>query len=76
MNIDVIISADHIQEEYLENKIVVVIDMLRATSVITTALANGAKEVIPILTVEEAFNKKKELSNEGINALLGGEEEL
>ena len=60
MNIDVIISADHIKEEYLDDKIVVVIDMLRATSVITTALANGAKEVIPMLTVEEAFNKKKD----------------
>lgn len=73
MNIDVIISADHIKEEYLENKIVVVIDMLRATSVITTALANGAKEVIPMLTVEEAFKKKKELSQKGISSLLGGE---
>ncbi|WP_291650270.1 2-phosphosulfolactate phosphatase family protein [Clostridium sp.] len=73
MNIDVIISADHIKEEYLEDKIVVVIDMLRATSVITTALANGAKEVIPMLTVEEAFNKKKELSKKGVDTLLGGE---
>ncbi|MCR1951003.1 MULTISPECIES: 2-phosphosulfolactate phosphatase family protein [unclassified Clostridium] len=73
MNIDVIISADHIKEEYLEDKTVVVIDMLRATSVITTALANGAREVIPMLTVEEAFNKKKELSEKGIATLLGGE---
>ena len=73
MNIDVIISADHIKEEYLDDKIVVVIDMLRATSVITTALANGAKEVVPMLTVEEAFNKKKELSEKGLDALLGGE---
>ena len=38
MKLDVIISADNIKEEYLENKIVVVIDMLRATSVIITAL--------------------------------------
>lgn len=73
MNIDVIISADHIKEEYLENKTVVVIDMLRATSVIITALANGAKEVIPMLTVEESFKKKMELSKLGIPSLLGGE---
>lgn len=73
MNIDVIISADHIKEEYLEDKIVVVIDMLRATSVVTTALANGAKEVIPMLTVEEAFEMKKYLSEKGIDSLLGGE---
>lgn len=73
MKLDVIISADNIKEEYLENKIVVVIDMLRATSVIITALANGAKEVFPILTVEEALKKKEELIMNGINPLLGGE---
>lgn len=73
INIDVIISADHIKEECLENKVVVVIDMLRATSVIVTALANGAKEVIPMLTVEESFEKKEELLRKGIEPLLGGE---
>ena len=72
MNIDLVISADNINSEYLKNKVVVVIDMLRATSVITTALANGAKQVFPILTVEESFDKKKELlSKEDI--LIGGE---
>lgn len=73
MKLDVIISADNIKEEYLENKIVVVIDMLRATSVIITALANGAKEVFPILTVEEALKKKEELIMKRIHPLLGGE---
>lgn len=73
MKIDVIISADNIKSEYLENKIVVVIDMLRATSVITTALANGAKQIFPILTVEEAFDKKKELLSKGEDTLIGGE---
>lgn len=73
MKVDVVISADHIKEEYLENKIVVIIDMLRATSVITTALANGAEKVIPILTVEEAFKIKEELKRKNIDGLLGGE---
>ena len=73
MKLDVIISADNIKEEYLEDKIVVVIDMLRATSVIVTALANKAKELFPILTVEEAFNKKEELLRDGKEVLLGGE---
>lgn len=73
MKIDVIICADNIKSEYLENKVVVVIDMLRATSVITTALANGAKKIIPILTVEEAFDKKKELLLSGEDTLIGGE---
>lgn len=73
MKLDVVISADNIKEEYLENKIVVVIDMLRATSVIITALSNKAKEVFPILTVEEAFVKKEELLNLGLCPMLGGE---
>lgn len=70
MNIDVIVSADDIRPELIENKTVVVIDMLRATSVITTALANGAKKVIPVLTVEQSFNIAESL-NEGV--ILGGE---
>ena len=67
MKIDVIISADYIDSEVLKGKIAVVIDMLRATSVITTALYNGAKKVIPVVSVEEAFEKAKE------EVLLGGE---
>lgn len=70
MKIDVVISADYIKQEDLKEKSVVIIDVLRATSVITTALANGAKQVIPTLTVEEAFEKKKEI---GESSLLAGE---
>ncbi|WP_160670243.1 2-phosphosulfolactate phosphatase family protein [Clostridium sp. C8-1-8] len=70
MNIDVIISADDIRPELIKNKVVVVIDMLRATSVITTALANGAEKVIPVLTVEESFKIAESLNNE---VILGGE---
>lgn len=55
MKIDIIISADDIKKEKIENKTVLVIDMLRATSVITTAINNGCKKVIPVLTVEEAL---------------------
>ena len=73
MKLDVIISTDNIKQEYLENKIVVVIDMLRATSVIITALSNKAREVFPILTIEETWEKKEELMASGINPLLGGE---
>ncbi|MBE6047213.1 MAG: 2-phosphosulfolactate phosphatase [Clostridium sp.] len=71
MNIDVIISADYIREDLIKDKTVVVIDMLRATSVITTAIMNGCKEVIPTLTVEEAFEKRDEIGKE--NCILGGE---
>jgi 2-phosphosulfolactate phosphatase len=55
MNIDLIISADDIKKEKIINKSVIVVDMLRATSVIVTALNNGSTGVIPVLTIEEAL---------------------
>lgn len=73
MKIDVIISANHIEEESLKGKVAVVIDMLRATSVITTALANGAKKVIPVVSVEKAFEIAEDIKNSGEGVLLGGE---
>ena len=71
MKVDVIISADDITESKIENKIAVVIDMFRATSVIVTALSNGCKEVIPYLTIEETLEHAKKLNRE--DYILGGE---
>lgn len=73
MKIDVIISANYIDEESLRGKVAVVIDMLRATSVITTAMANGAKKVIPVVSVEKAFEKAEEFKLNGEEVLLSGE---
>lgn len=70
MNIDIIISADDIKEEKILNKSAVIIDMLRATSVIATAVTNGVKKVIPVLTIEEALNIASDDRSEYI---LGGE---
>ncbi|KAJ50842.1 2-phosphosulfolactate phosphatase [Clostridium tetanomorphum] len=70
MKIDLIISADDIKKEKVIDKSIVVIDMLRATSVIVTAMNNGCKEVIPVITIEEALsiaNKNKD------KYILGGE---
>ena len=45
---------------YQDNEsIVVIIDILRATSAICTALDYGAKAIIPVATVEEAMEYKK-----------------
>lgn len=45
----------------VNNAIVVVIDVLRATSTIATALYNGAKEIIPVDSVERCIQLGKEL---------------
>jgi len=50
----------------ISNSIVVVIDILRATSTITTALYNGAKEVIPVDSVSRCIEIGKHLN--GITA--------
>ena len=50
----------------VSTSIVVIIDVLRATSTITTALHNGAKEVIPVDSVAECIRIGKNI--EGITA--------
>lgn len=70
MKIDLIISADDIKKEKVIDKSVVVIDMLRATSVIVTAMNNGCSEVIPVITIEEALSIA---DNNRDNYILGGE---
>ena len=47
----------------------VVLDILRATSSIVTALANGAEKIIPVATIEEALAEKTDHPE----ALLAGE---
>ena len=56
MYINVIPTAQQAQGINFSGQTAVVIDVLRATSVITTALENGAREVIPVKTVDEAQN--------------------
>ena len=50
---------------------IVVIDILRATSVIIHAISQGALEIIPVATVEEAFQLAKNFPQG--TTLLGGE---
>lgn len=70
MKVDIIISADYISEDKLKGKTAIVIDMLRATSVITTAVMNGCRKVIPVLTVERALELAQLLKED---CILGGE---
>lgn len=71
MKISVICTTQQAQDIDFSGKIVVVIDVLRATSVITTALDNGAREVIPVQTVEEA--QSLYAASDASTTLRGGE---
>jgi 2-phosphosulfolactate phosphatase len=59
-----------VEPHELAGKMVVVIDVLRATTTIIHALAAGAKEVVPLLEVDEALTLAAKLPGQ---AVLGGE---
>jgi 2-phosphosulfolactate phosphatase len=70
MKIRLMPRVEDIDEREIAGSNVIVIDVLRATSVIVTALNNGARGVIPVLSPEEAFKVRDRV---GESAVLGGE---
>jgi 2-phosphosulfolactate phosphatase len=62
-------DISRLPERDLRNTTCVVFDVLRATSSMITALANGVAEIFPVKTIEEALALRKEMPD----ALLGGE---
>ena len=71
MKVNVLLSPLNADDLYFTGKTTVVIDILRATSVIVTALGNGAREIIPVNTVD--FAMKVSGNAFGGQTLLGGE---
>ena len=71
MHIDIPFVPSHLNPNFLSSRVVVVIDVLRATSVMVHAMLQGAIEIIPVLTVEEAFQMVKTFPRS--TTLLGGE---
>src|SRR5213592_3037750 len=71
MKIDVYFTPLGLGAGDLGGRGIVVIDVLRATTTIVTALANGAKAVIPAATSEEAVRLASHLEKDGV--LLAGE---
>jgi len=55
MRIEVVSTVDEIRQEQIRNRVVIVIDVLRAASSIVTALVSGAREVIPVETTGQAL---------------------
>jgi 2-phosphosulfolactate phosphatase len=71
MKIDVHFTPLGLVAGDLAGRGVVVIDALRATTTVITALANGAKAVIPAASSEEAVRLASNLEKDGV--LLAGE---
>ena len=71
MDLEVILSPRSLDADALAGRDVVVIDVLRASSTIATALSNGARSVIPVAEQGEAGRLAASLDPDV--SLLGGE---
>ncbi len=71
MKIEVFFSPSQIDDLFLRDKNVVVIDVLRASTTVITALNNGAREIIPVNTIESAVKVSGNLFGDVV--LRGGE---
>ncbi|HVN48792.1 MAG TPA: 2-phosphosulfolactate phosphatase, partial [Bacteroidota bacterium] len=71
MKIDLSFSTTQFDELQLRDKNIVVIDVLRASTTITIALNNGAREIIPVASIESAVKISGSLFGEV--TLRGGE---
>jgi 2-phosphosulfolactate phosphatase len=71
MHVDIQFLPSPPHSHLLSDRVVVVMDILRATSVIVHALSQEASEIIPLATVEEAFQMARAFPRGFV--LLGGE---
>lgn len=74
MKLSVYATPDSVMDKELKDKSVVVIDVLRATSTILTALNNGCREVIPAIEIEEVIRMSKNYEKDSF--LLCGERNI
>jgi len=71
--LETLFIPEEIKNTELAGKLVVIIDVLRASSTIVTALVNGCRGFVPILSPGQAKKKAQQFEKEKV--LLGGERE-
>jgi 2-phosphosulfolactate phosphatase len=74
VRLDVFFGYQQLSAAEVTGRIVAVIDVLRASTTIAVALANGAKAVVPFASGEEAAERIKQLDRS--DARLAGEQKL
>ena len=74
MRVDVIFGAASVAPSDVAGKVVAVIDVLRASTSIATALGNGARAVIPMEGSEEVVTRSKQFERSDV--LLAGERKM
>lgn len=71
MKVEVFLTSHTVTEEDVKGRTVIVIDVLRASSTIATALSNGARAVVPVADMAEAGKIATNLDQ--ASYLMGGE---
>ena len=71
MNLEVLTTLQDVTDEKVSGKTAIVFDILRCTTSIVTALANGCREVIPVSSEREALELYKRSPDPAL--LLSGE---
>jgi 2-phosphosulfolactate phosphatase len=61
VRVDVVFGAQELTPQDVQGRVVAVIDVLRASTTIAVALANGARAVIPFESSEEAIMRSKQM---------------
>ena len=74
MRVDVFFAPSIILPTDVNNRVVAVVDVLRASTSIATALANGARAVIPLASSEEVASRSKSLGRSEVR--LAGERRM
>jgi 2-phosphosulfolactate phosphatase len=74
VRLDVILGPQQLTPAEMTGRVVAVIDVLRASTTIAVALANGARAVIPVESSDEAVQRAKSFGREHVR--LAGERRM
>lgn len=72
--VDVVFGVQQLAPSDVQGRVVAVIDVLRASTSIAAALANGARAVIPLETPEEVVNRSRQFDRAEVR--LAGERKM
>jgi 2-phosphosulfolactate phosphatase len=74
MRVDVFFSPQEVAASDVSNRVVAIVDVLRASTSVAVALANGARAVIPLGSSEEVVSRGKSLARSEVK--LAGERKM
>src|SRR5919199_1953344 len=74
MRIDVVFGPANLTPALITGRVVAVIDVLRASTTIAAALANGARNVVPLESADEVITRAKQFDRSEVR--LAGERRI